>query len=91
MYTKVAKKWFVPYGIWIYLSHDEAASIASKQSAGEIASAISAIGGVYAAAAAASIYLQLSYLRQKNDASRGRGVRCLFVWATGMVTSIERQ
>ena len=52
MQFQTAKKWFVPYGTWIILSHTEACELTSGKSVGEITSAISAIGNIYAAIAA---------------------------------------
>ena len=91
MQFQTAKKWFVPYGTWIILSHTEACELTSGKSVGEITSAISAIGNIYAAIAAAAINLQAKYIREKNAASGGKGVKLLFVWALGVITSINRR
>jgi hypothetical protein len=89
VYTKTAKKWWVPYGTWIYLTHSEACRVGNSPSVDIILSIISSCG-YWAAAAAAQIYAQRSVVRDKNTNSGGKGVRLLFVWATGMIMSIER-
>ena len=91
MQFKTAKKYWVPYGTWIILDHGEACHLTSDVSVGAISSAISAIGSIYAKAAAAAISLQAKYIREKNENSGGKGVKLLFVWALGVITSIERR
>ncbi len=90
MQFKTAKKWFIPYGTWIIMTHDEACWLTSNVSLDVITGAISAIGTVYAAAAAIQIQAQGHYIRNLNEQSGGKGVKLLFVWATGMIMSIER-
>lgn len=90
MQFNTAKKWWVPYGTWIILDHREACRVTSDMAVSAIATAISAIGP-YAAAAAAAISLQAKYIREKNENSGGKGVKLLFVWALGVITSIERR
>jgi hypothetical protein len=91
MEFQTAKKWFVPYGIWIVLSHSEACELTSGKSVSAITTAIGAIGTIYAAIAAAAISLQAKYIREKNESSGGKGVKLLFVWALGVITSINRR
>ena len=50
MQFKTAKKWFIPYGTWIIMTHDEACWLTSNVSLDVITGAISAIGTVHAAA-----------------------------------------
>ena len=90
MEFKTAKKWFVPYGTWIILSHSEACKLTSDMSVSATATAISSMGA-YAPVAAAAISLQMKYIREKNEHSGGKGVKLLFVWAVGVITSIERR
>lgn len=47
MEFKTAKKWFVPYGTWIILSHSEACKLTGGMSVSAIGTAIGAIGGPY--------------------------------------------
>ena len=91
MEFKTAKKWWIPYGTWIILSHSEACKLTGGMSVSAISTAISVIGGAYAAIAAAAISLQAKHIREKNEHSGGKGVKLLFVWATGIITSIERR
>ena len=90
MEFKTAKKWFVPYGTWIILSHSEACKLTTGMSVTEINIAISSMG-TYAPIAAAAISLQMVHIRDKNEHSGGKGVKLLFVWAVGVITSIERR
>jgi hypothetical protein len=90
MEFKTAKKWFVPYGTWIILSHSEACKLTSGMSVSAIATAISSMG-TYAPVAASAISLQMKNIREKNEHSGGKGVKLLFVWAVGVITSIERR
>lgn len=86
-----ATKFKVPYGTWITLDHSEACRLTSDLSVSAIAAAISAIGTVFAASAAAAISLQAKHIREKNEDSGGKGVKLLFVWALGVITSIQRR
>ncbi len=88
---KVAKKWFVPYGNWIILSHSEACNLTTAIEVADIARQIVGIGNVWVQLAATAIKFQSDYIRKKNEDSGGKGVKLLFVWAVGVITSIERR
>jgi hypothetical protein len=87
---KTATKWKVPYGTWIVMSHSEAHEVATAGSINALMSLIAGIG-TYAAVAAAVVYAQKDRIHSKNKISGGKGVKVLFVWAAGMVMSIERR
>ena len=91
MQFQTAKAWWVPYGTWIILSHSEACHLTSGISREAIKQAIEAIGSVYATIAAIAIDIQCRYIREKNEQSGGAGVKLLFNWGLGVITSIVRR
>jgi hypothetical protein len=90
MRTKVARKWFIPYGTWVFLSHKEAHQVASSKSVDALLGLIATALGKWGALAAVAIFAQREVIHEKNKNSGFKGVKLLFVWATGMVMSIER-
>jgi len=81
----------IPYGTWIILEHSEACALTSGMTVEAITQAIAQIGTVYAAIAAGAIRAQAAYIRKKNEKSGGKGVKLLFVWASGMIMDIKRR
>lgn len=80
----------IPYGTWIYLSYEEADILTSGLSQSLIAERLSGIG-IWGTAAAFAIILQQNYIRELNEQSDHQGVRLLFLWATGLIVSVERR
>ncbi len=87
---KIAKKWWIPYGVWIILSHSEACTATNPAIEGPILAKITALGP-WGAVAAAAVKLQSQVIRDKNQNSGGKGVELLFVWAVGMILDIKRR
>lgn len=79
----------VPYGTWISLSYDEAKAFTSDAAKSAIAEALAPMGP-YALAAAVAVIAQQEYIRTLNEKSDHKGVRLLFVWVPGIITSVER-
>lgn len=84
-------KWKVPLGWWIWLNHDEACQVTSKPVDGIRSFLISCIPGPWSPAVALAISVQSHFIREKNESSGGKGVKLLFIWATGVITSVERR
>jgi hypothetical protein len=88
--TTTYKKLGLPLGWWIFLSHKEACDWTSVP-ASEIRSfLIGLIPGPWSAVVSAAISVQSNFIRGKNEQSGKKGVKLLFLWATGVITSVER-
>ncbi len=85
------KKWAMPLGWWIYLSHTEACNWTSRP-ASEIRSfLIELIPSPWAKIVSEVISIQSDFIRSRNEQSGKKGVKLLFLWATGVITSVERR
>lgn len=85
------KKLGVPLGWWIYLSHSEACLWTSSPVSQIRSFLISLIPGPWAPAVAAAISIQSTYIRNLNQKSGRKGVKLQFIWATGVITSVNRR
>ncbi|XXT21285.1 hypothetical protein WME94_06945 [Sorangium sp. So ce429] len=88
--VKTYKKWHVPLGWWISLSHNEACMLTSESADTVRNFLISLIPGPWTPVVAAAISIQSRFIRAKNEDSGGQGVKLLFLWATGVIISVER-
>lgn len=85
------KKWGMPLGWWITLSHRECCVWTSEPMSAIRNYLIGLIPGPWTPAVAAAISIQSNFIRGKNEKSGGKGVKLLFIWATGVITSVERR
>lgn len=88
MRVKNFKKWGIPVGWHIYLSHKEACTLTNSK--------IEKVGAAFAAKipfagplVAASLVLQNRVARRKNENSGGKGIRLRYIWAVGVITQIR--
>lgn len=85
------KKWGIPLGWWIWLTHGEACNLTSSSVNQIRAFLISLIPGPWAKVVALVIAAKSEIIRRSNERSGKKGVKILFTWATGMITSVERR
>jgi hypothetical protein len=85
------KKLGVPLGWWIFLSHSEACLWTSKPASEIRSHLIGLIPGPWAPIVAAVIAVQSMYIRSLNEKSGGKGVKLLFIWATGVIQNVNRR
>lgn len=85
------KKFALPLGWWITLSHKEACVWTSSPVSAIRDFLIGLIPGPWTPAVALAISVQSNFIRSKNEQSGGAGVKLLFIWATGVITSVERR
>lgn len=87
----IHKKWKLPLGWWIVLSHGEACTWTSSTASAVRTAIISKFPAPWGPLVAAVIGAQSNKIRELNEKSGGKGVKLLFLWATGMISSIERR
>ena len=85
------KKLGLPLGWWIYLNHGEACVWTSESVSYIRTRLIELIPGPWAPIVAQVISVQSDYIRSLNEKSGKKGVKLLFLWATGMITSVNRR
>jgi hypothetical protein len=85
------KKLGMPLGWRISLSHREGCTWTSSPVSAIRSFLISLIPGPWAPVVATAISIQSNFIRDKNEDSGGKGVKLLFIWATGVITSVERR
>lgn len=85
------KKLAIPLGWYIYLSHKEACIWTSRPVSEIRDYLIKLIPGPWAPLVAVAISIQSNFIRSRNEQSGGQGVKLLFIWATGVISSVERR